>query len=30
MEELRVKIKGAPLFILKAGIVREIITDAYL
>ena len=29
MEELRVKIKGAPLFILKAGIVREIITDAY-
>lgn len=29
MEELRVRIKGAPLFILKAGIVREIITDAY-
>ena len=29
MEELRVKIKGAPLFILKAGIVREIITDMY-
>lgn len=29
MEDLRVRIKGAPLFILKAGIVREIITDAY-
>lgn len=29
MEELKVEIKGAPLFILKAGIVREIITDAY-
>ena len=29
MTELKVRIKGAPLFILKAGIVREIITDAY-
>lgn len=29
MKDLRVRIKGAPLFILKAGIVREIITDAY-
>lgn len=29
MKELKVKIKGAPLFILKAGIVREIIIDAY-
>ena len=29
MEELTVRIKGAPLFILKAGLVREIITDMY-
>lgn len=29
MKDLQIKIKGAPLFILKAGIVREIITDMY-